>query len=341
MSVRRAAMPRRRPLLAAVACALALAGCGRATSATSTATRSAPPTTSNPAATSSTTSSTAPVPTPPPAKPAPGGGGRSPSGLVYSTASAQVVQSQPPPGSCHALGSGLYSRPNPQCTPGALNPAVTQATIQQTICVMGWTSTVRPPQSVSEPEKRASMAAYGASGPLSAYEYDHFVPLQLGGAVNDPRNLWPEPGASPNPKDSVESDLRSEVCAGKMTLADAQRAIVSDWTKLAGQGTTGAPSTHTPANTPSSSGARCSASVSYSSRYHDYVVYVHSNQPSQTVTVTDGSGRTVSRWRPITSRAVRSSFVPSRPGAPDRSERWVSWRITCAQQSCCWSTSSQ
>jgi hypothetical protein len=40
---------------------------------------------------------------------------------------------------------------------------------------MGWTSTVRPPESVSEPEKRASMAAYGASGPLSAYEYDHVL----------------------------------------------------------------------------------------------------------------------------------------------------------------------
>jgi len=287
MTVRRAAMPRRRPPLAAVACALALAGCGGATSATSIATSSAPPATSNPAATSSATSPTAPPP-------APEGGGRSPSGLGHSTASAQVVQSQPPPGSCHALGSGLYSRPDPHCTPGALNPAVTQATIQHTICVMGWTSTVRPPESVTEPEKRASMAAYGATGPLSAYEYDHFVPLQLGGAVNDPRNLWPEPGASPNPKDAVESDLRSEVCAGRMTLADAQRAIVSDWTKLAGQGTTGTPSTSKPASPPSSSGARCSASASYSSRYHDYDVYVHSNQPSRTVTVTDDSGRTAS-----------------------------------------------
>jgi hypothetical protein len=283
-------MPSRRPPLAAVACVLALAGCGGGTSATSTATPSAPPATSNPAATSSATSSTATVP--PPARPAPERGGRSRSGLVYSTASAQVVQSQPPPGSCHALGSGLYSRPDPQCTPGALNPAVTEATVQQTICVTGWTSPVRPPESVTEPEKRASMAAYGDTGPLSEYEYDHFVPLQLGGAVNDPRNLWPEPGASPNPKDSVESDLRSEVCAGRMTLADAQHAIVSDWTKLAGRGAAGVPPPPKPALTPSSSGARCSASASYSSRYHDYDVYVHSNQPSQTVTVTDDSGRT-------------------------------------------------
>jgi hypothetical protein len=282
-------MPRRRPSLAGVACALALAGCGGATSATGAATPSAPPATSNPAATSST--ATVPPPPPTPA-PAPEGGGRSRSGLVDSTASAQVVQSQPSPGSCRALGWGLYSRPDPRCTPGALNPAVTEATVQQTICVMGWTSTVRPPESVTLPEKRASLAAYGATGLASAYEYDHFVPLQLGGAVNDPRNLWPEPGASPNPKDSVESDLRSEVCAGTMTLADAQHAIVSDWTKLAGRGTTGAPATEKPASPPSSAGARCSASASSASRYHDYDVYVHSNRPLQTVTLTDDSGRT-------------------------------------------------
>ena len=224
----------------------------------------------------------------------PAGGERRPSGLVYSSASAQVVQPQSRPGSCHALGSGLYSRPDPQCTPGALNPAVTQATIEQTICVMGWTSTVRPPESVTEPEKQASLAAYGATGPPSAYEYDHFVPLQVGGAVNDPRNLWPEPGASHNPKDSVESDLRSDVCAGKMTLADAQRAIVSDWTKLAGRGAPNAPSNPEQTSTLSPSGARCSASASYSNRYNDYDVYVHSNQPAETVAVSDGSGRMAS-----------------------------------------------
>ena len=42
---------------------------------------------------------------------------------------------------------------------------------------------------------------------------------------------------------------------------------------------------------PSSAGAHCSASTSYSSRYTDYDVYVHSNQPGQTVTVTDAAGR--------------------------------------------------
>ena len=59
-------------------------------------------------------------------------------------------------------------------------------------------------QSRVEAEKWASLAAYGDAGSLRDYEYDHLVPLELGGAPNDPRNLWPEPGASPNPKDELE-----------------------------------------------------------------------------------------------------------------------------------------
>ena len=63
------------------------------------------------------------------------------------------------------------------------------------------------------------MAAYGDGGSPGDYEYDHLVSLELGGAVNDPRNLWPEPEGSPNPKDSVESALHRMVCDGEMSLA--------------------------------------------------------------------------------------------------------------------------
>jgi len=156
-------------------------------------------------------------------------------GLAYSTASAHVIQQQPPARSCHALGSGLYSMPDPRCTPGALNPAVTQSTIYSTICRSGWTSTVRPPESVTEPEKFASISAYGDTGPVSSYEYDHLVPLELGGAVNDRRNLWPEPnyasqsGFYLNPKDHLERALNRLVCGGRMPLSKAQQTIASEW----------------------------------------------------------------------------------------------------------------
>jgi hypothetical protein len=199
------------------------------------------------------------------------------------------VQPQPAPGSCHSIGAGLYSRPDPACTPGALNPAVTQRTIDRTICVDGWTETVRPPESVTEQEKAASLAAYGDPGPLSDYEYDHFVPLELGGATNDPRNLWPEPGASPNPKDAVEDELRQEVCDGRLSLATAQREIASDWVSIARRPAPSPPG-HSSAGHAQTPAPECTLTTSYSSHYDDYDVYVQSNQPDRPVTVTDANG---------------------------------------------------
>ena len=36
------------------------------------------------------------------------------------------------------------------------------------------------------------------------------MPLELGGATNDARNLWPRAGGvTPNPKDAVEDDLNA------------------------------------------------------------------------------------------------------------------------------------
>ncbi|HUA46598.1 MAG TPA: hypothetical protein VMA77_15305 [Solirubrobacteraceae bacterium] len=276
--------------------ALALSGCGLSTegnSERSSASAPAPTLTSLTSSSSTVQSRTAPA-----SAARPRGVRRSANGLAYSTASGQIVQSQPAPGSCHAIGSGLYSRPDPRCTPGALNPAVTQANIGRTICRDGWTDTARPPEGVTEPEKAASMAAYSDSGPVEDYEYDHFVPLELGGAVNDPRNLWPEPGASPNPKDAVEDELNREVCDGRLALAQAQRAIATDWLTAPntspgpelGDAPSGA-ATAAPKSTPSvPSAATCGVTASYDERYDDYDVYVHSNEPDQTVTVSDAYG---------------------------------------------------
>jgi len=66
---------------------------------------------------------------------------------------------------------------------------------------------------------------------LANYEEDHLISLQLGGNPTDPRNLWPEPyvGANARKKDVVETGLKRLVCAGKMSLVDAQKAISTDW----------------------------------------------------------------------------------------------------------------
>jgi hypothetical protein len=128
--------------------------------------------------------------------------------------------------SCHIIDAQL---PDKTCTPGVADPRVTQANIQQTICVKGYTATVRPPVSYTNQVKLQSYADYGISPSVKA-ELDHLIPLELGGAPADPKNLWVEPGSIPNPKDSVENRLHAEVCAGTVTLQAAQQAISTNWT---------------------------------------------------------------------------------------------------------------
>ncbi len=126
--------------------------------------------------------------------------------------------------------------PDPECTPGALNPDVTQDTIASTICVAGYTTRVRPPTSYTSPLERQLLIAYGQPGaPPANYELDHLISLQLGGAPRDPANLWPEPyGGDTNArqKDVVENYLRRQVCAGLLPLGEAQRLIATDWVSV-------------------------------------------------------------------------------------------------------------
>lgn len=129
--------------------------------------------------------------------------------------------------------------PDLSCTPGAVNRHVTQSNIHKTICVKGWTATIRPAANITGPEKLVSMRQYGfmfGSSP-TGYEYDHLIPLELGGAPNATSNLWPEPhhpatGKGSYTKDGIENALRNAVCSGKITLALARREIRKDWTKV-------------------------------------------------------------------------------------------------------------
>lgn len=132
------------------------------------------------------------------------------------------------------LQPGLPPLPDPSCQPGDFNPDVTQSTIDSTICVSGWTATVRPSSSYTTALKKKQIVEYGYSDTsTSDYEEDHFVPLELGGAPKSELNLWPEPQYGTKTaanKDTVENKLKKAVCAGTVTLADAQDAIVTDWT---------------------------------------------------------------------------------------------------------------
>ena len=122
--------------------------------------------------------------------------------------------------------------PDPACTPGAADPAVTQENIDSTICTSGYTATVRPPASNTEKVKAESLREYGQV-PMKTTEYDHLISLELGG-TNSVSNLWPEPNKSSatgttNPKDAVENTLHRAICAHKVTLSAAQEAIAHDW----------------------------------------------------------------------------------------------------------------
>jgi hypothetical protein len=65
-------------------------------------------------------------------------------------------------------------------------------------------------------------------------ELDHIVPLDLGGAPLDPRNLQLQPRRGPcnaRRKDALEVELSKAVCEGLETLEleDAQAEIAKDW----------------------------------------------------------------------------------------------------------------
>jgi hypothetical protein len=111
---------------------------------------------------------------------------------------------------------------DPVRTPGVLNPDVTQATIGSTICVTGWTRTIRPSTEYTNALKRKQMRAYRETGAASAYQEDHLISLELGGHPTDPRNLWPEPYPRASQVDTIENDLNRQVCDGSLTLAEAQ-----------------------------------------------------------------------------------------------------------------------
>lgn len=139
----------------------------------------------------------------------------------------------PAPGNPTACSLRLGALPDPACNPGQINPEVVQDNIDQTICVPGYTRTIRPPASYTDALKVESITAYGyADTNPRDYEEDHLIPLELGGNPTDPKNLWAEPRyGSPNAsdKDKVENYLHTQVCAHALTLAEAQQGIANNW----------------------------------------------------------------------------------------------------------------
>ena len=158
-----------------------------------------------PAATSTVVATIAPAPTKAPA---------SPRRAAAKRRTAKVTKKK------SARNPKLY--PNPRLTPGAVFPVTTAQ-----ISVRGYSSRVR---NVPTSEKRETFEEYGLSYPQKpgAYECDHFIPLCLGGN-NSIKNLWPEPAPQFHWKDGLEVYLLRQVRAHRITLAEAQREMRTDW----------------------------------------------------------------------------------------------------------------
>lgn len=122
--------------------------------------------------------------------------------------------------------------PDPALTPGSINPDVTQANIDSTVCVKGWTKTVRPPPFFTNGLKRFQIRQYGyADTNPRDYEEDHLIPLSLGGNPTDVHNLWPEPRKSEwnaDRKDELEFALYMAVCHGEVGLDEARRVFTAN-----------------------------------------------------------------------------------------------------------------
>ncbi len=123
--------------------------------------------------------------------------------------------------------------PNPAITPGAVDPSVTPQNLQSTVCVKGYTATVRPDKKVTNRLKREQIRQYRyADTNPQHYEQDHLVPLNIGGSPSDPKNLWPQPRSAQwgaDQKNDLEFVAYRLVCSGQLNLQEAQQRIAANW----------------------------------------------------------------------------------------------------------------
>jgi hypothetical protein len=130
------------------------------------------------------------------------------------------------------------SLPDSACTPWNINQSLTK----DVICAADFrTDTYRDKESTST-QKNTTYGLYSIphpennTGANQQCELDHLISLEIGGS-DDLSNIWPEcspgysgwTGASFRDKDKFENYLHRMVCAGSISLTDAQIQISTDW----------------------------------------------------------------------------------------------------------------
>jgi hypothetical protein len=110
-----------------------------------------------------------------------------------------------------------------------LTPGATRAVSINEICSMAHEDVVRD---VPAPLRQQILQEYRIKNVhADDYEIDYLITPGLGGA-EDVHNLWPQPKFltwNSHVKDTLEEHLHEMVCAGKLDLSTAQRAIATDW----------------------------------------------------------------------------------------------------------------
>jgi hypothetical protein len=114
---------------------------------------------------------------------------------------------------------------NPDLTPGHATPGIAAATV----CEPGYGLN---DHRAHYGTRAAVLAAYGlAWSARDEYQFDDLIPASLGGD-DTKANLWPMPltgPATPAMKAALTTKLHDLVCANKLTVAAAQKAIATNW----------------------------------------------------------------------------------------------------------------
>lgn len=146
----------------------------------------------------------------------------------------------PPSSKCSLRNSNGFLLPDPNCTPGAVNPSLTLDVLKD----RSFTTKCVRDQATTAQEKYKTYRWYGIAKPANntgqnqVCELDHLISLEIGGA-DTLDNIWPQCGPSRvslerryfKRKDTVENYLAKQVREGNMSLADAQKGISTDWTQ--------------------------------------------------------------------------------------------------------------
>jgi hypothetical protein len=152
--------------------------------------------------------------------------------------------SLPPQQTCTIHTNNGFPVPDPNCTPGAINPTLTIEVLRD----RSFTTRCIRDAATQEVEKATTYEWYNLphpsnnSGESQSCELDHLISLELGGA-DTLDNIWPQCGPSGvslpqrffKEKDTVENFLAMQVREGRMDLSEAQKGVATDWTQFLDQ----------------------------------------------------------------------------------------------------------